>query len=517
MKPLSSSTISSTTKDAHMKTKNNYSVIKALAMNARRVHTNRLLPAACCLLFAAFTACKSGKETEAAAQNGATGSVKTVVNTEKTVVNTEGHHEEETPTVAVLTDEQIKAVGIAYGTVQEKQLTATIKANGVLKVPNNNKANATSLYGGVIKSINVQVGSYVKKGQVIATIVNPQFIQLQEEYLQIKTQTGLGSAAATSIVTNPQYAGIQEELRSIDPKIKMAQLEVARQTELNEGNAGALKNLQQAKTDLAVLQARKAVLQTQLSAFGRTTSATALTRKKSIELQLRLMGINPGSVSNNNLRSSLAVTSPINGTISTVFSKIGSYVDVSSPVAEIVDNGQLHLDLNVFEKDLPLLKVGQTIHFTLTNNPDNEYDAEVYSIGSAFENESKTIPVHCTVKGNKTGLIDGMNITALVSLNNVTAPAVPTEAIVEADGKTYIFIQTDKQPAEAHEEGAGQDKAKSEKAAINFEKIEVVRGVSNMGYTAVTFISEIPQGVKIVVKGAFFINAKLSNTGGHED
>jgi cobalt-zinc-cadmium efflux system membrane fusion protein len=82
----------------------------------------------------------------------------------------------------------------------------------------------------------------------------------------------------------------------------------------------------------------------------------------------------------------------LSGTVSNVFAKIGSYVDVSSPVAEIVDNSSLHLDLNVFEKDLPYLKVGQTIHFTLTNNPANEYDAQVYSIGTAFENESKTIP-----------------------------------------------------------------------------------------------------------------------------
>jgi cobalt-zinc-cadmium efflux system membrane fusion protein len=68
------------------------------------------------------------------------------------------------------------------------------------------------------------------------------------------------------------------------------------------------------------------------------------------------MGINPNSVSNSNLRSALVVKSPISGTISNVFSKIGSYVDVSSPVAEIVDNNQLHLDLNVFEKDLPYAK-----------------------------------------------------------------------------------------------------------------------------------------------------------------
>lgn len=101
-------------------------------------------------------------------------------NTKETGTSDGHNHEEETPTIATLTQEQIKAVGITLGKVENKELTATIKANGMLKVPNNNKANATSLYGGVIKTLNVQIGDYVKKGQVIATIANPQFIQLQK-------------------------------------------------------------------------------------------------------------------------------------------------------------------------------------------------------------------------------------------------------------------------------------------------------------------------------------------------
>jgi multidrug efflux pump subunit AcrA (membrane-fusion protein) len=233
------------------------------------------------------------------------------------------------------------------------------------------------------------------------------------------------------------------------------------------------------------------------------------------------MGINPGSVSNGNLKSALVVTSPLNGTVSNVFAKIGSYADVSSPVIEIVDNSSLHLDLQVFEKDLPQVKVGQTIHFTITNNPSTKYDATVFSIGSSFENDSKTIAVHCRVNGNKKGLIDGMNITGIVSLSNVTTPAVPNDAIVNADGKYYIFVQTDKKAEEHHEEGEeeGSQKEgeeKKHKNSKNFEKVEVLKGVSDMGYTAVTFVNEIPANAKIVTKGAFFVNAKLSNTGGHE-
>lgn len=393
--------------------------------------------------------------------------------TEKETVAKEAEvHNEETENIVSLTEEQMKSVGIELGKVEQKELTAIIKANGNLSVPNNSKGNATSLYGGVIKTLRVQIGSYVRKGQVIATIENPQFIQLQEDYLT-----------------------------TLD-RITFAQQEERRQRELYAGNAGALKNLQNATTELRTLS----------------------TRRASLQQQIKLMGININAVSNGNLRSQLVVTSPLNGVVSNVFAKIGSYVDVSSPVVEIVDNSSLHLDLQVFEKDLPKLKVGQIIHFTLTNNPTTEYDATVFSIGSSFESDSKTIAIHCKVTGNKTGLIDGMNITGIISLNDVTAPAVPNEALVSADGKDYLFVVTKKEAAEHIEEK--QSEAKSdhaeksptdeEKHGINFERVQVVKGVSNMGYTAITFVNEIPDDAQIVTKGAFFINAKLSGGGGHE-
>ncbi len=373
----------------------------------------------------------------------------------------EDHAEESSTTIASLTAAQIKAVNITYGDIEMKELTATIRANGNLRVPNDKKANATSLYGGAIKTINVQVGDHVRKGQVIATIANPQFVQLQEEYLT--------SAS----------------------RITFAEQEFSRQKELFDNNAGARKNLQNAEAELKMLR----------------------TKRASLQKQIQLMGINPASLSNSNLKTGLSVIAPISGTISNVIAQIGGYVDVSSPVAEIVDNASLHLDLNVFEKDLPQLKVGQTIHFTLTNNPTSEYDAEVFSIGAAFENESKTIPVHARVKGKKTGLIDGMNITGVVSLNNVLTPAVPNDAVVNADGKYYVFMVTKKAQ---HDHDGDKGKKSDQNDTVNFEKIEVSVGVSDMGYTAIVPIGDLPKDAKVVTKGAYFINAKLSNTGGHD-
>lgn len=379
----------------------------------------------------------------------------------------EAEHEEAPQTIATLTEEQMKAVGVKLGTIEVKELTAMIKANGILNVPNSNMASVASMFGGVIQTLPIQEGSYVKKGQVIATISNPEFIIAQEQYLTVLS------------------------------RITYAEQEFRRQKELFDNDAGAKKNLQNSSAELKTLRSQKA----------------------SLSRQLQMMGINPSKVTNANLRNGMVITAPISGTVSKIIAQIGSYVDVSSPVAEIIDNSSIHLDLQVFEKDLPKMKVGQVIQFELTNNPGNSYEAVVYSIGSSFENESKTIAVHSKVRGNKSGLINGMNITGAVSLSNSSTPAVPNEAIVEADGKFYIFVKTNKK-VEKHTDEESKDpneknKEQKNETSINFEKIEVVKGSSDMGYTAITTVNEIDPTAQIVVKGAFFVNAKLNNSGDH--
>lgn len=210
-------------------------------------------------------------------------------------------HEEAPQTIAALTEEQMKAVGISLGKIEMKDLTSLVKANGVLSVPNNRKATVTSLYGGVIKTLNVQIGDHVRKGQVIASINNPEYIQLQEQYL------------------------------TVNSRIAFAEQEYRRQRELFDNDAGAKKNLQSSDAELKSLR----------------------TQRSSLQRQLQLMGISPGKVSNGNLRSGLVITSPISGTVSSINAQIGSYVDVASPVLDIIDNSSIHLDLQVFEKDLP--------------------------------------------------------------------------------------------------------------------------------------------------------------------
>lgn len=399
----------------------------------------------------------------------------------------EHHDEHENPSTTTLTAEQMKSIKVELGSIEKKQLTSSLKANGILKVPNQNKATATAMMGGVIKSLLVQPGNNVSIGQTIATIANNALITMQEEFI------------------------------SVSAKVDLSQVEFTRQKELQAGNAGALKNLQTSEAELKMLKARKT----------------------SLQKQLELAGINVSNLSAENIQSVVNIVSPVSGSVSNVMVNIGSYVDANNPIAEIVDNSQLHLDLYVYEKDLAKLKIGQTIHFTLTNNAGKEYDADVYAISNTFEQNTKAIAVHAKVKGNKQGLIDGMSISALLSLENATLDAVPTNAIVSNEGQDYIFIVTDAHAEEEHhehgkEEAAHKDdenghqhseaaasedkKAHHEEKETVFEKIPVRKGTTDVGYSEITLLKEVPANSKVVVNGAFFILAKMNNTGeGHED
>ena len=379
----------------------------------------------------------------------------------KTEAVKEEEHKEEAPANEVsITDLQMKTAGIELGTIELKNLKTSIKANGMLSVPNQNKAFITSVNSGVIRTLLIQPGSFVRKGQAVATIVNPDIARLQQE------------------------------LQTVNAQISLSDIEYKRQKELVEGNAAPLKNVQRVQTELATLRVTRNSLQKQLSA----------------------MGISTASVSRGNIITTITITAPISGTVSNVSAQIGSNVDPSTPIAEIVNNSQLHLDLFVFEKDLPKLHANQVIHFTLTNNPGKEYDAQVFSIGTAFVNESKTIPIHAVVKGDKTGLIEGMNITAVISIGETVLPAVPTEAIVSFQGQDYIFVLKSNTSTTQN----NKDSSKTKDAELKFERVQVVKGTSDVGFTEVTLMKDLPPGTRIVTKGAFFVLAKMTNTGEEE-
>ncbi len=355
-----------------------------------------------------------------------------------------------------ISQQQYGALNVQLGNFEKKNLANVLKATGFLSVPPQSKASITSTLGGTVKAIYVQEGDNVRKGKTLATIVNPEFVKMQQEYLDAQAQLS---------VTKANYT---------------------RQRELVKENVSAQRVLQEAE-----------------SAYKSLVAKTS-----SLRSQFNLIGINPSGISPDHIVSTISIKSPIKGTIAKVNVNLGLTVDPSTTLMEVVDNSHLHLDLFVYEQDLPKVKVGQNVDFSLTNLPGKNFQAKLYSIGSAFENNTKSIPVHAEIDGYKTELIEGMNVTGLINIGENLVTAVLSNAVASYSGNDYVFLQKT--------DGASTSPKIQDGEKFVFERIRVKKGITSGGYTEVTPLEPVPENSKVVTNGAFYLMAILTNAGEEE-
>ncbi|KAF2331279.1 efflux RND transporter periplasmic adaptor subunit [Flavobacterium daemonense] len=361
----------------------------------------------------------------------------------------ETHEEEKSSTEVSLTESQYKTVGIETGFVENRNLNKIIKANGYTTVPPQNSAEVSTLIGGTVKDIFVLEGTYVNKGKVLATIQNLEVIEMQEEY--------------QSAIANVEYL----------------QLEYNRQKTLSDENVNPRKTFQEVKAKLAAERARAQAAKNKLDA-----------------LHVAAKG---GS-------SLVPIVSPINGYVGKINIAKGAFANTGISLFEVVDNSQMHLDLNVYEKDLGSISIGQVIDFVLTNQSNKSIKGKIFGINKSFSNESKTVAVHAKIDPvDAKGLIPGMYVSANINITNATVPALPKDAVVKNADKYFVFAEEEKQTNE-----------KTKEKEIHFKAIEVIPGTTDLGFTEVKFVNEKEQNAKIVIKGAFYLLSALKGGGEHE-
>ncbi len=382
----------------------------------------------------------------------------------------EEQEEEKSQTEVALTEAQFKTVGIEFGTLENRNLNKIIKANGYTAVPPQNAANISTLIGGTVKDIFILEGTYVSKGKILATIQNLEVVEMKEDY--------------NSAIANIEYL----------------QLEYNRQKTLSDENVNPRKILQEVKAKLAVERARAQAAKNKLSALNMSTSGSS---------------------------SLVPIVAPISGYVGKISVTKGAFADTGTVLFEVVDNTQMHLDLNVYEKDLEAISIGQEVDFVLTNQSNKAIKGKIFGINKSFSNESKTIAVHAKINPSDTkGLISGMYVSANINIKNVTVPALPKDAVVKNGDKYFVFIQEEhhqeekkagKEEAHEHKEGETHAEGETEQHnEVHFAAIEVIPGTTDLGYTEVKFVSEIPADAKIVVKGAFYLLSAMKGGGSHD-
>lgn len=344
--------------------------------------------------------------------------------------------EETNEQVVTLTQEQLKNVVIDTTKLSLRNISSVVKVTGTIDVPPQNMVSVSTPLGGYVASTKLLPGMHINKGEVIAKMEDQQYIQLQQDYLITKS------------------------------KLLYAEKEYLRQKELNLNKASSDKVLQQTEAEYKTLK----------------ISLNALAEK------LRLININPTKLSEGNLSRQINIYSPIDGYVSKVNVNIGKYVNPTDVLFELIDPSDIHLNLKVFEKDINKLAIGQKLVAYTNNNPDKKYHCDIILISKDFDAD-KTAEVHCHFDEYDKSLLSGMYMNAEIEVKNHEAYTLPEEAIVNFEGKDYVFITDDKK---------------------QFTIKEVQLGVKENGFIEIKNTTSLNEKA-IVSKGAYTLLMKMKN------
>ena len=348
-----------------------------------------------------------------------------------------------TPLVIDLSVAQFNMGAIQLGKTSTRNMSQVIKVTGMIDVPPQNLISVTAPLGGFVKSTTLLQGTHVHKGEILAILENADFIQLQQDYLDNKN------------------------------KLEYLSLEYKRQQELNAENVSAAKIFQQTTTDYKNIK--------------NTINA--------LEEKLKLAGINPQTLVEGKISSSVPIRAGISGYVTTVNVNIGKFVSPNDIMFEIVDTKHLHAELNVFEKDIMAVKIGQKVSIRLSNDPQKEYAGHIHLINHKI-NADRTVRVHAHFDQENPFLIPNMFLDAEIATQNENAMVLPNEAIVSAEGKNYIFILINQN-----------------NKAYQFKMVEVSKGITENNYSVIQVDPALKiETADIVVKGAFNLYAKAMNT-----
>ncbi|AKD56189.1 efflux RND transporter periplasmic adaptor subunit [Spirosoma radiotolerans] len=291
------------------------------------------------------------------------------------------------PVVVALTQAQYDMAAIALGQPTLRPLSTTLKVNGAIDVPAQNMVSVSVPVGGYIRQIQLEPGMRIQKGQTLVVLENPEYIQLQQDYLDTKA------------------------------KLEFADLEFTRQQELSRDNVNALKIFQQVRSNRQSLQA-------QLAGMGQ---------------RLAILRINPATLSPERMTRTITVPAPVSGYVTDVPVNNGRFVNPADVLVQITNVDHPHVRLNIFEKDISRIHTGQTVRFGMGSDAAPNRRGTIFLIGKAIATD-RTISVLAHPEGTASDYIPGAYVSAQVDVKTQPLPALPEAAIIGYGGKSYVYV-----------------------------------------------------------------------------
>lgn len=311
------------------------------------------------------------------------GETKTTNNNPKNLDENEQHQ-----TTITISKDQFEGENMILGKLETQNFPTLVSVTGAIDVPPQNRAIVSSFTGGYVKRTPLLIGDKVKKGQALITLENPEFVQLQQDYLEVAEQ------------------------------LTYLKSEFERQEKLVAEQISSEKNFLKAK-----------------SSYKQNLAIYNGLRKK-----LQMLNISPNKVEQGILVSQITIYAPISGSITKVNVNKGMYVSPADEIMEIINTDHIHIELSVFEKDILKIKKNQQIRFTIPEASPSYFEAEVYLVGTSIDPESRTVKVHGHLHHDENyNFAVGMFVEANIITEEKSQLALPNEGVLTMDEKQYVL------------------------------------------------------------------------------
>jgi cobalt-zinc-cadmium efflux system membrane fusion protein len=293
-----------------------------------------------------------------------------------------------------------------------------------------------SPYSGRVTRLIAKPGDHLERGAPLFAIEASEFVQGQND-----------------LVT--AVAGVEKAKSRLD----LAQTSAKRQRDLLAIRGGALKDLEQAQSDL-------------IGAQGDLRSAEiALAAARN---RLRILGRSDEEIATlekvDHIGAEAIVAAPIAGTVIQRKIGLGQYINVgaSDPVFTVGDLGTVWLVANVRESDAPRMKVGAPIEVSVLAYPGRVFNARLAYVAPSLDPNTRRLPVRAEIVNPGRELLPEMFATfRIVAGEAQSMPAVPQDALIYEGSQARVWVA---RPADKKVISRSVDAGRTENGMVEIRK-----------------------------------------------
>jgi len=326
----------------------------------------------------------------------------------------------------------LAAAGIEVG-VADAVTTATLPVTGTITYDANRVSHIGPRTDGRIVALRADIGDRVKRGQVLA------------------------------VLESPEVGALRAELHQAEALVGIARENYQREKRLEEQGISSRKELLEAEAEL------------------RRAQAAALSAGE----RLRALGAGHGE------GGQFAITAPFDGVVVEKHARLGEVASPSDRLFTVADLSRVWIELDIYERDLSRVAVGQPVAVTTAAYPGRTFPGRIVYLGDVLDPERRTVRARVEIPNTGRALKPGMFAKATIQVGGGGAPlvVVPQDAVQEIDGRQVVFV-----PGER----AGE-----------FRPVPVEVGQPLDG-GRVAVLSGLAPGSRLVVSGAFLLKSELA-------